>query len=82
MREPRSDTLAEAALTAYRERDSAGRILASPWWRDLAPAEREELFDLQVRSRVLEQALDPRGRSSTVRAVLARIGLDEEAPWR
>lgn len=65
--------LIEAAAAAFRERDVTGRIQPSPEWWDLSPQDRQELFDLQMRSRLLERALDPDGLSSTVRAVLARI---------
>ena len=73
MSDERNDTLVEAAVSAYRERDSRGRILPSPAWYDLAPQDRDVLCGRQLASRILESALDPRGRSSTVRAVLARI---------
>jgi hypothetical protein len=65
--------LIEAAVSAYRERDSRGCILPSPAWRDLAPDDRELLFREQLESRILESALDPAGLSGTVRAVLSRI---------
>jgi hypothetical protein len=73
MIDERNETLIEAAASAYRERDSLGSILPSPAWRDLAPEERVAAFDLQLRSRELEQILDPRNLSTTVRAVLGRI---------
>ena len=41
---------------------------------DLTPEGREEAYRLSVQLRALEAALDPQGRSSTVRAVLARLG--------
>ena len=40
----------------------------------LSPEGREEVFRRQLQSRVLESALDERGWSSTVRAVMARLG--------
>ncbi len=67
------DLLIEAAASAFRERNSWGRVLPSPAWMDLAPADREALFERQLASRIIERALEPNGRSSTVRAVLARI---------
>ena len=69
------ELLIEAATTAWRERDPAtGRIRPSPAWCDLSPADRESAFRRQLESRVLERALDPRGLSTTVKAVLARLG--------
>jgi len=67
------DLLIEQAVTAFRERNTWGRILASPAWHDLAPGAREELFQRQLESRRLERALSPDGRSSTVRAVMSRL---------
>ena len=66
------ESLLEAAASAFRERDPAGRIQPSPAWWDLAPAERDLAFERQLRSRLLECALDPAGRSATSRTVLAR----------
>lgn len=42
-------------------------------WHDLGPAARERAFDRATALRALEAALDPRGLSTTARAVLARI---------
>jgi hypothetical protein len=68
------DVLIEAAVSAFRERNAFGRILpASAWW-DLAPEDREALFDRQLESRLLERAIDPDGLTSTARAVLERLG--------
>ena len=71
------DLLIEEAVSAFRERNSWGRILPSPAWMDLPPADREALFERQLASRILERAIHPSGRSSTVRAVLAQL---EQAP--
>jgi hypothetical protein len=71
--EPR-DLLIEEAVSAFRERNTWGRILPSHAWLDLAPADRDALFDRQLASRIIERALDPNGRSSTVGAVLTRLG--------
>ncbi len=68
------DLLIEEAVSAFRERNAWGRILPSPAWLDLRPADREAIFDRQLTSRIIERALDPNGRSSTVRAVLTRLG--------
>ncbi len=67
------DLLIEEAISAFRERNAWGRIQPSPAWMDLAPANREVLFERQLASRFIEGAMDPDGRSSTVRAVLARL---------
>ena len=67
------DLLIEKASSAFRERNAAGRILPSPSWYDLAPADRESLFDLQLESRLIEHALDAKGLSTTVQAVLSRL---------
>lgn len=73
MRDESQDLLLEAAASAFRERNSWGRVLPSPAWMDLAPADREALFERQLASRIIGRALDPSGRSSTVRAILARL---------
>ncbi len=68
------ETLLEAAATVYRERRADHRILRSPAWSDLPVEAREELFARQVAARALERALDARGWSGTVKAVMERIG--------
>ena len=73
MNESERDVLIEQAVTAYRERDREGRIVPPPAWWDLAPEDLEEVLRRQVVQRTMERALDPEGRSGTVRAVLARI---------
>jgi hypothetical protein len=67
------DILLEEAISAYRERTTSGRILPSPAWWDLPAESREELFRRQLQSRILESALDPEGRSTTVKSVLNRL---------
>ena len=66
--------LVEAAVSAFRERNPSGRILAAPAWWDLSPEDRDLVFERQLQSRLLERALDERGLSGTARAVLGRIG--------
>ena len=66
------DALLEAATTAYRERDTSGRIDPSPQWADLTPEQRDVLYERQLLSRALERALHPRQLSSTAGAVLGR----------
>ncbi len=67
------DLLIERAASAFRERDTWGRILPSPAWRDLSPEDRDAAFERQLESRVIERALHPAGLSATVRAVLERL---------
>lgn len=67
------DVLIEAAATAFRERDAGGRILPSPAWFDLAPAERGALFELQMESRAWERLVSADGVSATGQEVLRRV---------
>ena len=67
------DNLVEQVASAWRERDAHGRVRAHPAWHDLDESGRREAFDIASRLRALEAALDPDGRSTTARAVLARI---------
>ena len=66
------DALVEATLSAFRERDSAGRPRFAPEWADLAAEAREAAFEASVEARALESAWDPRGWSATVRVVTER----------
>lgn len=73
-RQDDTEALIEAATTAFRERDPAtGRILPSPAWWDLSPADRERLFERQLASRAVESAIADDGLSTTARAVLDRL---------
>jgi hypothetical protein len=67
------ELLIEQAASAYRERNTWGRILPSPVWQDLAPEDRDEVFACQSESRLIERALHHDGLSSTVQAVLERL---------
>jgi hypothetical protein len=71
--EREQNTLIEASLTAHRQRDADGRLLPPPEWWDLAPDALDELYRRQLQSRELERLIDPRGLSSTIRAVRARL---------
>ena len=72
------DALLEAAASAFRERAASGRILPSPAWADLAPDDRDALFELQLAARQVERALDPQGLSATAQVVLGRArGLEQ-----
>ena len=65
--------LIEAAVSAHRPIDAEGRTLPSPAFMDLPPEAREIAADLQAATRELERALDERGWSGTVKAVMRRI---------
>jgi hypothetical protein len=67
------EILIEAAVSAYRDRTISGRILYSPAWQDLPADSREEIFQRQLQSRILERALSPLGMSTTVISVLNRL---------
>lgn len=68
------EVLVEQAAGAWRPVRVDGSIGALPAWADLDGAGRVEAFEAARVSRALEAALDGRGRSSTVKAVLGRIG--------
>jgi hypothetical protein len=68
------ELLIEAATGAFRARDPEGRIMPSPAWMDLAPEDRDAVFERQLASRRAERVLDYHGLSTTARAVLSRIG--------
>ena len=67
------ELLVEQAVGAWRPRGPRGELRAHPAWSDLDPAGREELFGATQQQRALETALDPRGLSTTAKAVLARL---------
>ncbi len=67
------EALVEAAATAFRGRDPDGNVKSHPAWHDLDAAGREEAFEAARQLRALEAAADPRGLSTTGRAVLDRI---------
>lgn len=73
MNEREKDVLVESCITAFRERDSEGRLMPPAAWWDLPPEALDELYERQALARGLERALDPEGLSATARAVLARI---------
>lgn len=64
--------LIEEVAGAFRPRDPR-QVAFSPAWHDLSEEGRERAFALSLQMRTIEAALDPQGRSTTVRAVLARI---------
>lgn len=72
----RDDELAaliEATLSAHRERDADGLPVAPPQWWDLSAEACGLAVARQLQARAVERALDERGWSSTVRAVLERV---------
>ncbi len=68
------EILVEQVTSAHRERHANGEVRSHPAWHDLDDAGRIEAFEATVTLRQLEAALDPQGLSSTVRALLGRIG--------
>ncbi len=67
------EDLIEAVVTAWRSRGPGGTIQFHPAWHDLDASGRVEAFQRSLEDRVLEQAFDPEGLSSTARAVLDRL---------
>jgi hypothetical protein len=74
MNERELELVLESATTAYRDRDAEGRLVPPPAWHDLPPEALDRLHRRQVLAREVERALDPLGRSATVKAVLERLG--------
>ncbi|WP_394841287.1 hypothetical protein LZC95_29980 [Pendulispora brunnea] len=72
-RNPDIELLIEAVTTARRTKDRDGTLRFHPAWHDLDEAGRLEAFQRTCELRVLESHLDPRGLSTTAKAVLARI---------
>ena len=67
------ESLVAAVTSAHRDRGPRGEIRGHRAFYDLDDAGRREAFDATLRVRTIETAADPRGLSSTARAVLARI---------
>lgn len=63
----------EQTASAHRQLDGHGRLTESPSWHDLDDAGRAEAFDVAVRHRAMEAAVDPQGLSATSHLVLERI---------
>jgi hypothetical protein len=72
---PEEELLLEQVTSAHRERAYDGTIRSHQAWHDLDEAGRVAAFDATVLQRKLEAALDPEGHSSTVHALLRRIGM-------
>jgi len=67
------EALVEAVASAYRERGVDGGVRGHPAFHDLDAAGRRAAFQAALEARALERALSPRGQSTTVAAVLARL---------
>jgi hypothetical protein len=67
-----TELLIEAVTSAHRDHTGEG-VSFSPAWFDLDAEGRQAAFEIARLQRRLEAALDPRGCSTTARAVLARI---------
>lgn len=67
------ELLIESLTSAWRDRDVSGRAVPPPAWWDLSPDARAFAFEAQATTRELERAVDPEGRSGTVRAVMERL---------
>lgn len=67
------ELLVEQVTSAYRP-PSRDELRYHPAWHDLGEAGRLRAYELARAVRKVEAALDSEGMSSTVRAVLGRIG--------
>jgi hypothetical protein len=72
---PEQERLLEQVTSAFREDDADGRLISSPAFYDLPPELRLVAHEETARLREWEAALDPRGSSTTARAVLKRMGV-------
>lgn len=66
--------LFEQVLSAHRARGVEGAVKSHPAWHDLDETGRREAFEETARLRQLEAAMDPQGHSTTVKALLSRLG--------
>ena len=67
------DDLVEQVAAAARPR-ARDDLRYHPAWHDLDAEGRTRAFELSKALRTVEAALDPEGMSTTVRAVLGRLG--------
>jgi hypothetical protein len=77
-----TETLIEAATTAWRARSPSGEIRAHPTWADLDVAGRFAAYESARRLRRLEAVRDPDGLSTTARAMLRALGVHERGRSR
>jgi hypothetical protein len=68
------EALIEAVTTAHRTLDPFTRMVdGHPAFHDLDDDGRRVAYERTLVTRTLERALDPRGRSTTAAAVMARL---------
>lgn len=67
------DDLVEQVASAVRP-TPRDELRYHPAWHDLDAGDRARAFELSKALRTVEAALDPEGMSTTVRAVLSRLG--------
>jgi hypothetical protein len=67
------ELLLEQVASAHRAIGPDGAVKSAPAWHDLPEDERETAYQITRELRAMEAALDPRGLSTTGKAVLARI---------
>lgn len=67
------EALIEQVVSAARARDPRGGVRPSPAFYDLDDAGRVEAFELSIKQRRIEAALDDDGHNATVKAVLAKL---------
>ena len=67
------DLLIEQVASSHRP-PGKDELRYHPAWHDLSATGRVRAFERARALRVVEAALDPDGKSATVRAVLARLG--------
>ena len=70
---PEQELLLEQVTSAHRERGFDGAIRGHPAWFDLDDEGRQAAYEATLELRKLEQAADPRGLSTTARAILSRL---------
>jgi hypothetical protein len=68
------ELLLEQVLGAHRARAVDGSVKSHPAWHDLDASGRREAYEETLRLRQLEAAIDPQGHSTTVKALLSRLG--------
>ncbi len=68
------EALIEQVVSAARAADPRGGVRPSSAFYDLDDAGRSEAFDLAMKQRRIEAAIDGEGHNATVKAVLAIIG--------
>ncbi|NUO54984.1 MAG: hypothetical protein HOV80_39600 [Polyangiaceae bacterium] len=67
------EELIEQVVSAARAADPRGGVRPSPAFYDLDDAGRVEAFELTMKQRRIEAAIDQQGHNATVKAVLAKL---------